>query len=288
MTHRDLSDRKVKMKTRNGFLVAALFGAAIIPGTAFASADNLDGKLLFTKNCAACHGETGSPTSVGQALKPFPARNLRAITAYVGRDELRRIITNGVDGTSMNPKKYSLNAHQIEAVIDYIDTLQYPPDLSNGKKRFEAVCSGCHGMDGRAKGSVGAANLVNSKLDLKGIVHTIRYGRPGTMMTSKRHQLDNTDIADVANYVYSLRYKASPENGKKLYASYCISCHATPSAIKFIGNAAEKLTLDSLDDNQLNLRIRHGRHVERAGNKVAGLSDDQVQDIVSYLRKAER
>lgn len=275
------------MEIRNSFLLAILFAAVLIPGGASASTDHLDGKALFARNCAACHGEAGSPTRAGQALKPFPARNLRAIAAYVSKDELRRIITNGVDGTSMNPKKYTLDAQQIGAVIDYIRTFKYTPDMSNGKKRYEAVCSSCHGMDGRAKGRVGAANLVNSRLDLEGIVHTMRYGRPGTMMTGKRHQLDNTDIADVANYVYSLRYKGNSGLGKKLYASYCIACHATPSDIQYAGNAAGKVTLDSLNNSEVNLRIRHGRHVDRAGKEVAGLSDDEIQDIIAYLRESE-
>lgn len=51
--------------------------------------------------------------------------------------------------------------------------------MANGKKRFRAVCSTYHGFDGRAKTGVGAKNLVYSKLDLEGIAHTMRYGRPG-------------------------------------------------------------------------------------------------------------
>ncbi len=277
---------KVKMRTETSFLAAAVFVAAIAPGMAYASTGKPDGKALFDKNCAACHGENGSPTAAGKALKPFPARNLRAIAPYVSENELRRIITNGFDGTSMHPKKYILNARQIDAVIDYIRSFRYTPNLANGKRRFLAVCASCHGMDGRAKGGLGAANLVYSKLDLRGIVHTMRYGRPGTMMTSKRHQLDNTDIADIANYVYSLRYKANLKDGRKLYGSYCITCHATPSDIQFTGNAARKTTLNSLDNQRLALRIRHGRHVERAGKRVATLSDDEIQDLIAYLRES--
>jgi cytochrome c oxidase cbb3-type subunit III len=186
------------------FILGAVLGLLIMPALASAS-DDIDGKALYAKNCASCHGANGEPTAVGKSLKPFPARNHRAIANYVDRDELRRIITYGVKGTAMTPKKYDLDALEIEAVIDYIQTFDYTPDLANGKERFKAVCISCHGMDGRAQTGVGAKNLVYSKLDLKGIVHTMRYGRAGTLMTSKRHQLSNTDIADVANYVYSVR-----------------------------------------------------------------------------------
>jgi len=265
--------------------IAAVLGLLIMPALASAS-DDLDGKELYAKNCASCHGASGGISAMGKSLLPYPARNHRAIAKYASRNELRRIITNGVEGTAMTPKKYSLDALQIEAVIDYIRTFEYTPDLVNGKKRFEAVCSSCHGMDGRAKTGVGAKNLVYSKLDLKGIVHTMRYGRPGTLMTSKRHQLSNTDIADIANYVYSLRHLANPADGRKLYAKDCASCHATPKSIKLFGNAAQKRKISEMDDRELDLRIRHGRHVDRAGEKIAHLSDDDIQDLIAYIRQS--
>jgi len=253
---------------------------------AASAANVMDGKVLYQANCAKCHGPTGEVSAYGKSLKPFPARNHRAIAQLVSRDEMRRIITYGVKGTAMTPKKYTLDALEIEEVIDYIKTFDYKPNLANGKKRFRQVCSKCHGMDGRAKTGVGAKNLVYTKLNLTQIVHTMRYGRPGTLMTSKRHQLSNTDIADVANYVYSLRYMASPANGKKLYAKNCSVCHATPANIKLIGNAASKRTIADLSDRLLDLRIRHGRHVDRAGKKVEKLSSDEIQDIIAYMRKS--
>jgi len=265
------------------FMIGATLALLIMPGLASAS-DDFDGKALYQKNCASCHGANGEPTKLGKSLKPFPARNHRAIAKYVNRDELRRIITYGVKGTAMTAKKYALDPLEIEAVIDYIETFDYKPNLVNGKKRFKAVCSSCHGMDGRAQTGIGAKNLVYSKLDLKGVIHTMRYGRPGTLMTSKRHQLSNTDIADIANYVYSLRYMANPASGKKLYSKNCASCHATPSDIKLIGNAASKRTIGDLDDRLLDLRIRHGRHVDRAGKKVSHLNSDNIQDLISYIR----
>jgi len=265
--------------------MGALVALTILPMVASAT-DIMDGKALYQANCAKCHGATGEVSAYGKSLKPFPARNHRAIAKLVSRDEMRRIITYGVKGTAMTPKKYALDALEIEEVIDYIQTFDYEPNLANGKMRFEQVCSTCHGADGRAKTGVGAKNLVYTKLNLTQIVHTMRYGRPGTLMTSKRHQLSNTDIADVANYVYSLRYMASPANGKKLFGKSCSTCHATPTNIKLIGNAASNRTIADLSDRLLDLRIRHGRHVDRAGKKVEKLSSDDIQDIIAYMRKS--
>jgi len=260
---------------------AMVFFSSSMPA---AAGNTLDGKALYEANCAMCHGKTGEVSDYGKKLKPFPARNHRALAQYVSRDELRRIITYGVKGTAMTPKKYSLDPLEIEAVIDYIKTFQYTPNLANGKKRFEQVCSSCHGKDGRAQTGVGAKNLVYTKLNLEEIVHTMRYGRPGTMMTSKRHQLSNEDIADVANYVYSLRYLANPAKGQQLFEKNCSKCHSTPANIKLIGNAASQRTIADLDDRLLDLRIRHGRHVDRAGKQVEKLSSDDIQDIIAYMR----
>lgn len=247
----------------------------------------LDGKALFEANkCDSCHGKDGKVTKYGRQLKPFPARDLTALSGYVSHDELRRIITYGIHKTAMTSKKYTLTPLEIEAIIDYIYTLKYKPDLANGKKRFKEVCASCHGVDGRANTGLGAKNLVYSKLSLEEIAHTMRYGRPGTLMTSKRHQLTNPEIADIASYVMSLRYVGDPGRGKQLYASSCKSCHATPQDIKLIGNAAQPVKLISeVDDHALDLRIRHGRHVTRAGEKVSKLTPDDVQDIIAYLRQ---
>jgi cytochrome c oxidase cbb3-type subunit 3 len=257
---------------------------ALLSGNAIASS-GMPGQALFGSNCAACHGVDGKGSKMGLSLKPFPARNLTALSATVGRDELRRIIAYGIKGTKMVPKKYDLDSAEIEDVIDYIQTFERTVDIANGKKRFEAVCSTCHGMDGRAQTGMGAKNLVYSQLSLEDTVHTIRYGRPGTKMVSKRHQLNNADIEDVANYVHDLRFKANVKNGAKIYDSTCKSCHSSPSAIKLRGNRARQLTISDMSDYLLDIRIRHGRHVDLSNKKVTHLSADDTLDVIAHLRK---
>jgi len=147
----------MKLQQWMGILLALI----IIP----ASVSAMDGKALFESNCLQCHGVNGAGNAFGKALKPYPARNLAAIADTVSRGEMRRIITHGINGTAMSPKKYSLDGLEIEAVIDYIQTLKYQPDLANGAKRFINVCISCHGADGRAMTGMGAKNLEE-------IVHT--------------------------------------------------------------------------------------------------------------------
>ena len=264
-----------------------LAGLALSVGSASA-AEEMDGKKLFEANCSRCHGNDGTVSDYGRKLDP-QARNLRAIAQTVSTDELRRIITHGTHDSAMTAKKYALDALQIEAVLEYISTFEYKPDLARGAKRFKEVCSSCHGMDGRANTGLGAKNLVYSQLDLSGIVHTMRYGRPGTLMTAKRKQLTNEEIANVANYVDSLRRMGDAAVGGKIYASKCASCHATPGEIKFQGNAASAAKpISAMSDYVLDLRIRHGRHIDRAGDAVGKLTPDDVQDIIAYVRQVTK
>ncbi len=255
----------------------------LLSGNAMAS--SMHGKVLYEENCASCHGIDGKVSDMGKKLKPYPARDLTALSDVVDRDELRRIIAYGIRGTAMIPKKYDLDSSEIEDVIDYIFTFKRKVDMVNGKKRFEQVCASCHGLDGRAKTGMGAKNLVYSKLDLKETAHIIRYGRVGTKMTSKRHQLTNPDIEDVAYYVHELRFKADVNKGAKLFSSMCKSCHSSPSAIKLQGNRAHTFKISDMSDYLLALRIRHGRHVDRAGKAIAKLSEDDTQNIIAYLKK---
>jgi len=270
------------------FIAVFVFAALLLGGQAFAS-DEPDGKMLYESNCAKCHGEDGSVSNYGRKLKPFPARNLRAATRIVTRDELRRIITFGVHDTAMTAKKYILDPLEIDAVINYILTFKYQPDMENGRRRFTQVCSTCHGLDGRASTGMGARNLVYSRLDRMGIAHTIRYGRTATLMTSKRHQLKNKDITDITAFVYNMRFRGKPEIGARLYASKCRNCHARPADIHLIGNFAHRrLSIRDLDDHMLDLRIRHGRHIDRADSEIARLKPDDVQHIIAYLRQATK
>ncbi|MDX8377320.1 MAG: c-type cytochrome [Mariprofundales bacterium] len=265
-------------------IIVLLISLFLVAAPAQAFDEVISSKDLYEANCAVCHGLDGVPTEEGKKLEPFPARDLSALSSLVERDELRRIITYGVRGTVMSPKQYTLDALEIDSVIDYIQTLKYTPDLERAKKRFIQVCATCHGTDGRAQTGMGAKNLVYSKLDIEGIIHTMRFGRPGTIMTSKRHQLSNPEIADIAQYVYNLRLQGDAEKGAVFYGKECVSCHKTVNDIKLIGNRASRRSLADLDDHMLDLRIRHGRHIDRAKN-IAKISADDVQHIIAYLRK---
>ncbi len=263
--------------------LAVVCMAFIGMGSAGAS-DFPNGKTLYEQNCAVCHGKNGSVSEYGKHLKPFPARNLRAVAQWLDTDEFRRIITYGLHNSKMTAKKDALNPLEIEAVIQYIKTFRFSPKPGMGKRRYMQVCAACHGKDGRARTGLGAKDLVYSKLTMKGLIHTIRLGRPGTMMTPKLNQISSPDIVNIAAYVYSLRYKVNEQRGAMLFRRNCASCHTTPGHIRLTGHTDSQSIIGRLNAYQLELHLRYGQHVHLAGKRVYKLTNDNLQDITAYIR----
>jgi mono/diheme cytochrome c family protein len=80
------------------------------------------GRTLFVRNCAVCHGEKGDGQSRARnALNP-PPRNFTSPeeTAQLTRERMLHSITNGRPGTAMMPWKTRLSKAEIEAVADFI------------------------------------------------------------------------------------------------------------------------------------------------------------------------
>lgn len=81
------------------------------------------GERLFQENCAFCHAADGTGKNwIGSFLEPHP-RNLTdpGFMAGVTRNHLRKVIRDGLPGTSMPAWGSVLSAQQTDAVIAYID-----------------------------------------------------------------------------------------------------------------------------------------------------------------------
>lgn len=86
------------------------------------------GEKLYQDNCAFCHAADGTGKNwIGAFLEPHP-RNLTdpAFMANINREHLRRVIRDGLPGTSMPAWKAVLAADEIDAIIAYIDTAFHP------------------------------------------------------------------------------------------------------------------------------------------------------------------
>ncbi|HEY7233145.1 MAG TPA: c-type cytochrome [Gemmatimonadaceae bacterium] len=138
-----------------------------------------NGKPVYDKWCAGCHGDTGAGDGFGsKTMLPHPRDFTKGVykirTTASGEiptdDDLRHIIEVGMPGTAMPEWKSRLSASEITSVIAYIKSFSAnsfktaakqiaigkAPSGSGadeGKAVFQKLeCYKCHGMAGRADG----------------------------------------------------------------------------------------------------------------------------------------
>ncbi len=86
------------------------------------------GEQLFQQNCAFCHAADGTGKNwIGSFLEPHP-RNLTdpEFMDSVDTKSLRKVIENGLPGTTMSAWKNVLKKEEISAVIAYIEHVFKP------------------------------------------------------------------------------------------------------------------------------------------------------------------
>lgn len=147
------------------------------------------GKVLFSDNCAACHGQNGVGTVQSGAKFAKREQGLMAPVLndddwlYGGKiDDIHTTIAGGRQGM-MSAHKDTLSAQQIDDVAKYVKA------LSEGKGDSEAAgkavfmssdCTACHGADAKGIQAMGSANLTDKiwRFDgsLEGIKQTITFG----------------------------------------------------------------------------------------------------------------
>ncbi len=163
------------------------------------------GKALFDKECAACHGINGDgKTVLGKRLQPYPARDLRPKILSV--QEIRSVLEQGREKSGMHGREQSLKPEQINVLIGYVLSLPFQARPEHGKRRFQQLCAHCHGIEGHGSTVVGSPNLVLSELSDIQMGRVIRNGHRGTIMGGMKHELSNTDIANIIVWLRLQRY----------------------------------------------------------------------------------
>jgi len=181
--------------------------------------------------------------------------------------------------------------------------------IAAGKTVF-ATCAGCHGQDGR--GVLGTGPALNSETFLAAasddyLVRTIENGRPGTTMIPWQGQLSKDQIYGVVSYIRSWqdvrpaeldeRVAAGDEQaGGALFREICAGCHGRSGAGYMetangtgIGRAG---FLAQVSNGYLRHIIKNGKSQTKMrpfseGSKVAvaNLTEDQIEDVIFYLRR---
>ena len=166
------------------------------------------GKRLYLTYCMQCHG------SDARGAKGFP--NLTDSDWLWGGEpaQIVETIANGRNGMMPayggNPEAIGGEAGAKE-VANYVRSMSGLPSDSllagKGKAKFEAVCSACHGADGKGMTALGAPNLID-KTWLYGsseavIVQTIVNGR-NNKMPAWQEFLGEGKVHLLSAYVLSL------------------------------------------------------------------------------------
>ena len=114
-------------------------------------------------------------------------------------------------------------------------------DLEAGKKTFTTICAACHKADG---GGMVGPNLTDDYWihggSLKNIFTTIKYGVPDKGMISWKEQLNPSQMAQVANYILTLKGTNPPDAKEKQGTPYVPEAAAADTTAVAVDTTAAK------------------------------------------------
>lgn len=182
--------------------------------------------------------------------------------------------------------------------------------IKNGKRQFRENCEACHQPDAIGKPGI-APSLTNPELlsisSDNFIMSTIRDGREGTGMPPFAH-LGRRNVRNIVTYLRShakvpnrsAEVDAQPSaqggsgSGKQLYVLICSACHGTDGNGYESEGAGTAIGLpgflNKVSDGFIRETVKYGRSNTRmlgfSGPKgLAGLTDQEIDDIIVYLRR---
>lgn len=140
------------------------------------------GRVLFSDNCAACHGQNGAGVFNANPRVAAKERGLMAPVLndddwlFGGKiDEIHASITGGRQAM-MTPHKDILAAAEIDALAAAVAA----GNPTSTPLFAEKGCTACHNADGKGMAAMGSANLTDKiwRFDgsVEGIKQTIAYG----------------------------------------------------------------------------------------------------------------
>lgn len=173
---------------------------------------------------------------------------------------------------------------------------------------YHNYCSVCHGDNGdgnsRAKNSLVPPPTDFTDVKLQGrltreyIATIVKHGKPKTAMVGWNAQLNDTEIAALADYVrvsfVDHAADASLRRGRTLYGHYCVDCHGVTGAGVATSGAASNspprdLTGEAARRELTRERLVSAIAVGRQGTAMAGfagqLSAADIEAVADYLQK---
>lgn len=193
-----------------------------------------------------------------------------------------------------------------------VSVVEAAPD---GGALFHKHCAVCHGDDGR--GGVGVPLSLPSFIDTVSdeyLKSTIRLGRPGRIMPAFPMLSDSQVNAIVAHMrAWSDKpavthntepVKGDAKRGAELFAGYCAQCHGengkggTGTGVTFSRKRELPIIAPALNnpgflasatDHMIKDTLIFGREgTPMTSSLVTGLSEQDIDDLVSYIRSFEK
>jgi high-affinity iron transporter len=184
--------------------------------------DLVEGRQLFEKSCASCHGPGGNGRGAAAAAmtpKP-PAIGNATVMRDVSPATMYRIISVGIAGTPMTGFAGALTPDQRWSIVSYlISQRTTSAQLAEGEGLFTQRCVQCHGALGAGDGAfarllshlpqeIGSLAWQASRSDER-LAGVVRDGLAGTAMPASR-ELTPQQISNVVAYVRTLPFKTTP------------------------------------------------------------------------------
>ena len=184
-----------------------------------------------------------------------------------------------------------------------------------GDRLYAAHCAACHGETG--SGGVGVPLSLPSFLDSvddEFLRVSIRQGRPGRVMPAF-NSLSDAQVNAVIRHLRSWSEKPAPTytrtsiqgdvgQGKQLYAAHCAECHGENgeggkgTGVAFSRKRAHDIVPPALNnraflaaasDEMIRRTLQEGRQgTPMQSYTKQGLSEQQINDLVSYVRSFEQ
>ncbi len=277
-------------------------GVAIALLTAGPPAARADGKQLYRRHCAACHGPDGRGDGPDAGLFATRPRDLReGVLAKYSVDELVRRVRNGEPlQLALDAPALRARATEVEALAAHLERL---PRIDwrvaeRGEELFVDRCEICHGRDGQPGGTlppgVQAPRDLTDPTFQKGIrddqlAAAVRHGRRG--MPALTPRIAEEDIPALVAFVRLL----SP--GFALYDRYCTACHGDDG--RGTGTFAEATARPSVvfdrayfrhhDPEHIRASVWHMLDAQRPAmpHLRSTLSEAQARAIVTYLKQTD-
>jgi mono/diheme cytochrome c family protein len=260
----------------------------------------VDGKVLYLRRCAPCHGQNGSGDGPDAPYFIAPPRNLREgfLSKYSTDDLVRRIRDGRSLQLGLDLKALQERARDVEDIVAHLKRLPTIDwrRVEAGWETYVDRCEACHGPYGHPTPQLPAgvtrprdlsAPEFQSSLNDRDLLVAVRHGRQH--MPALVPRLPPSDGPLLVAFVRLL----SP--GFELYSRNCAACHGDDG--RGVGSFVESLQVPTVvfdrayfhqrDPEEIRHAVWHmvGEHKPVMPHFRWNLSEAETRAIVEYLKK---